>query len=165
MTKCKCNIDVRLLLPLVKILKIQFGVTCFQWIVKIYYWVNRGCITRMELMGCATIYTHLIMVENKSHSIQRNQNRQRRDQEKIPVYHPKEFSNFNLNDILSNWGACMECGPVKEKRSVLWSPPHYGVLKFNVDGASRIKLGPARIGVLRNSRGEILLMFSKYVGV
>ena len=59
----------------------------------------------------------------------------------------------------------MECGPVKEKRSVLWSPPHYGVLKFNVDGASRIKPGPARIGVLRNSRGEILLMFSKYVGV
>lgn len=30
----------------------------------------------------------------------------------------KEFSNFNLNDILFNWEACMGCGPSKVRRSV-----------------------------------------------
>ena len=44
--------------------------------------------------------------------------------------------------------------------------PRYGVLKLNVDGASRGKPGLARIGgVIRNSKGEVLLMFSKHVGV
>ena len=44
--------------------------------------------------------------------------------------------------------------------------PSPGVFKFNVDGAVRGKLGMAEIGgVLRNSRGEVLFMFSKHVGV
>lgn len=30
----------------------------------------------------------------------------------------KEFSNFNLNDILFNWEDCMGCGPSKVRRSV-----------------------------------------------
>lgn len=35
-----------------------------------------------------------------------------------------------------------------------------------MDGASRAKPGPAQVGgVLRNCKGEVLLMFSKYVGV
>lgn len=40
------------------------------------------------------------------------------------------------------------------------------VLKFNVDGASRGKPGPMGIKcVLHNSKGEVLLMFSKHVGI
>ena len=38
------------------------------------------------------------------------------------------------------------CGPPKVRRSTLWSPPPLGVLKFNVDGAARGKLGPVGIG-------------------
>eukprot|EP00268_Persea_americana_P015340 TRINITY_DN17040_c1_g3_i1.p1 TRINITY_DN17040_c1_g3~~TRINITY_DN17040_c1_g3_i1.p1 ORF type:complete len:124 (+),score=24.39 TRINITY_DN17040_c1_g3_i1:31-372(+) len=41
-----------------------------------------------------------------------------------------------------------------------------GMLKFNVDGAARGKLGPAGIvGVLCDDKGVILCMFSKSVGV
>ena len=46
------------------------------------------------------------------------------------------------------------------------SPPLVGILKFNVDGAPRCKPGPAGVGgVLRSSNGEVLLLFSKNVGV
>ena len=56
----------------------------------------------------------------------------------------------------------MGCGPVDVKKAIHWSPPPLGVLKFNVDGAVRGKLGLAGIiGVLRNSKGEVLLMFLK----
>ena len=40
------------------------------------------------------------------------------------------------------------------------------MFKFNVDSNARDKLGLAEIeGVLRNSKGDVLFMFSKYVGV
>ena len=78
----------------------------------------------------------------------------------------KEFFNFCLYDILINWELCMRCGPVKVRKSILWSPPHVSLFKFNVDGAARGKPGPAGIGgVLRNCNGDVLFMFSKYVGV
>ena len=52
------------------------------------------------------------------------------------------------------------------KRSILWSPPPFGVLKFNVDGAARGKPRLAGIeGKLCNNKGEVLFMFSKHVGV
>lgn len=58
----------------------------------------------------------------------------------------------------------MRCGPVKKRTSILWCPPPYGVLKFNMDSATKGKPGLTRIGgVLHNSRGEVLLMFSKHV--
>lgn len=38
--------------------------------------------------------------------------------------------------------------------------PNLGVLKFNIGGASRGKLGPMNIGgVLRNYKGDVLLCF------
>ena len=41
-----------------------------------------------------------------------------------------------------------------------------GVLKFNVDGATRGKPGLVGIGgVLRNHKGEVMYMFSKHVGI
>ena len=60
----------------------------------------------------------------------------------------------------------MGCGPCKVRRIFAWSPPSFGVYKFNVDGASRGKPGLAGIGgVLRNWKGEVLIMFSKNVAV
>ena len=59
----------------------------------------------------------------------------------------------------------MGCDPIKVRKSILWSPPPIGWLKFNVDGATRGKPGPTGIGgVLRNCNGDVLFMFSKYVG-
>ena len=60
----------------------------------------------------------------------------------------------------------MECGPAKVRRPIFWSPPPIGVSKLNVVGAARGKPGQAGIGgVLRNSKWEILFMFSKHVGL
>ena len=44
---------------------------------------------------------------------------------------------------------------------VHWIPPTVGVLKFNIYGVARVKSRLARIGVLRNHKGNIMLMFSK----
>ena len=50
--------------------------------------------------------------------------------------------------------------------SILWSPPPLDSLKFNVDDAARGKPCPACIeGVLCNSNGEVLFMFSKNVRI
>ena len=60
----------------------------------------------------------------------------------------------------------MRCGPVKVRKSILWSLPPICLFKFNVDGAARGKPGLAGIGgVLRNCNGDVLFMFSKYVWV
>lgn len=78
----------------------------------------------------------------------------------------KEFSDFALNDIMVNWETCMKCGPVKGRRVAQWSPPPLGVLKFNVDRATRGKPGLTGIGgVLCNNNGEVLFRFSKNGGV
>ncbi|XVF36625.1 hypothetical protein REPUB_Repub19eG0073200 [Reevesia pubescens] len=46
-----------------------------------------------------------------------------------------------------------------------WQPPPFGFLKFNVDGSAMEKPGPTGIGgVLRNSVGDFLLLFSKSIG-
>lgn len=72
-----------------------------------------------------------------------------------------------MENILHNWEACMDCGPLKERKEKLWSSPALGFLKlqYNVDGAAWDKLGPADIGVPRNYKGEITNMFSRLVGV
>lgn len=46
-----------------------------------------------------------------------------------------------------------------------WSPSPHGILIFNGDGTLRGKSGPTGIGeVLCSSKGEVLLMLSKFVG-
>ena len=78
----------------------------------------------------------------------------------------KEFSNFSLNDIIYNWEACMVCSVPRIMKVEVWCPPARGLLKFNVDGAARGKPGPAGVGgVLRDHKGDVLLMFSKNVGI
>ena len=56
----------------------------------------------------------------------------------------KELSNFSMDDILSNWEACMLCGLTKERRLTFWAPPLMGMLKFNVNGAARGNPSSAR---------------------
>lgn len=46
--------------------------------------------------------------------------------------------NLNIDNILDNWGACMLCGPYKNKLDRLLSPPPYVVLKFNIHGETRV---------------------------
>ena len=71
-----------------------------------------------------------------------------------------------MDNNLSNWEACLGSGCVKKKHLVTWSPPSPNVLKFNVDGAARGKPGPANIGgILRNYKGDVLFMFSNYIGI
>lgn len=63
----------------------------------------------------------------------------------------------------------MLCRLAKERRVSSWSPPLPGVLKFIVDGPDGVvrgKLGPAGIGgVLQNSRGDELVVSSKFLDV
>lgn len=50
-------------------------------------------------------------------------------------------------------------------RVAVWQPPAFGLLKFNVDGASKGNPGPSGIGgVVRNHNNTILGYFSKNVG-
>lgn len=59
----------------------------------------------------------------------------------------------------------MRCRPAKERRSVPWCPPPFGILKLNMVEASRNKSGAAGIGgALPNSKGGGV-MFSKHVSV
>ncbi|KAK2638844.1 hypothetical protein Ddye_026639 [Dipteronia dyeriana] len=48
----------------------------------------------------------------------------------------------------------------------VWSPPHFDLLKFNVDGLSMGMPGPTGIGgVLRDFNGKVLCIFSIYIGI
>ena len=56
----------------------------------------------------------------------------------------------------------MKTGALKKKGIVSWCSPPCGVLKFNVDGATKGKPGLAGTGgVLGNHKGQVLFMFSK----
>lgn len=71
-----------------------------------------------------------------------------------------------MTDVISNWEACLSCGRRKIRRVIAWIIPPVGVMKFNVLGASRGKPGPAGLlGVIRNCKDDILLLFSKNVRI
>ncbi|KAK3218870.1 hypothetical protein Dsin_012840 [Dipteronia sinensis] len=72
-----------------------------------------------------------------------------------------------INERLSLlWELCIDPPTLKRTSPVGWSPPPLSSLKFNVDGSSRGNHGPAGIeGVLRDSSGEILCLFSTAVGL
>lgn len=61
---------------------------------------------------------------------------------------------------------CMDYKRVKRKSIADWIPPMLDSLKFNVDGSSRGKPSPAGIGgVLRDSNGKVLYLFSVFLGI
>lgn len=55
--------------------------------------------------------------------------------------------------------------PRKLKTLVNWSPPQQGIQKFNVNGASRGKLGRIGVGVLRDHNIKTSLVFMESVGL
>lgn len=57
-------------------------------------------------------------------------------------------------------------GVSKARKSVHWSPLPCKMFKFNVDGATKVKLGLVGIGgVLCIRRRDVMLMFSRDVGI
>lgn len=58
----------------------------------------------------------------------------------------REFYSLKFEDVLHNWDASFKWGPYVSRRIMTRVPPIEGILKFNVDGATRGKLGPASIG-------------------
>ncbi|KAK3219977.1 hypothetical protein Dsin_013947 [Dipteronia sinensis] len=72
----------------------------------------------------------------------------------------------NVQSLLLNVKElCVETRKQKQKKIIDWIPPMTDTLKFNVDGSVRGKPGPAGIGgVLRNSNGKVLCLFSYYMG-
>ncbi|KAK1575025.1 hypothetical protein Q3G72_001936 [Acer saccharum] len=61
---------------------------------------------------------------------------------------------------------CVDSSKVKRMVKCGWKPPMVGSLKFNVDGSSRGNPGLSGIGgVLRNSDGDIVCLFSAPIGV
>lgn len=82
------------------------------------------------------------------------------------------FKNYGLGSesdltllLLDLKDRCVDSVKIKIKKSVAWIPPLGNDLYFNVDGSSRGNPGDAGIGgVLRDSNGKVLCLFSLYVG-
>ncbi|PWA41098.1 hypothetical protein CTI12_AA559960 [Artemisia annua] len=76
--------------------------------------------------------------------------------------------SYSLLDFFVNIFSISVCfGDVcKVKRPSQWCPPEDGSLKFNVDGSAKGKPGLAGIGgLLRNSEGVVVALFSMPVGI
>lgn len=66
---------------------------------------------------------------------------------------------------MHNWEASRICVSSKVRKKGCWVSLCSGALKFNVDGAAREKPGLAGVsGVLRNSEGAVMALFSRHVG-
>ncbi|KAI9180584.1 hypothetical protein LWI28_006240 [Acer negundo] len=72
---------------------------------------------------------------------------------------PISFILLNLKE------SCVDPVRLRKTNLVSWTPPCHDCLMFNVDGYTRVQPGPAGIdGVLRDSKGHILCLFSLCVG-
>ena len=61
---------------------------------------------------------------------------------------------------------CVEHKKSKTPKLADWIPPDVGSLKFNIDGSVKVKLGSSGIGgVLRDSNGKVLCLFSFHLGI
>lgn len=49
-----------------------------------------------------------------------------------------KFNSLKVNGIMHNWEASFICGFHKVKNALSWSSPADNVLKFNIDGATRV---------------------------
>ncbi|KAL4347296.1 hypothetical protein GQ457_17G024020 [Hibiscus cannabinus] len=73
-----------------------------------------------------------------------------------------------ITDLSCRWSGESEdaIGHILLHCRIIEEPPPCGVLKFNVDGSTRGKPGPASCGgVLRDDHGQILALFSGPLGV
>ncbi|KAK3195553.1 hypothetical protein Dsin_026863 [Dipteronia sinensis] len=73
----------------------------------------------------------------------------------------------NVDSLLRNVKElCVDQKKMKKIEIADWNPPRNGHLKFNVDGSSKGKPEPSGIGgVLRDSNGKVLYLFSYYMGI
>ncbi|KAK1591022.1 hypothetical protein Q3G72_001013 [Acer saccharum] len=77
------------------------------------------------------------------------------------MYYVLNFSSF----LKDNYRSCIDSKKDRPLRGQLWSPPVGSTLKFNVDGSSFGNPGAAGVGgVLRDSSGKVVGMFSEFVG-
>ncbi|KAK3189743.1 hypothetical protein Dsin_029304 [Dipteronia sinensis] len=61
--------------------------------------------------------------------------------------------------------ACTDAEPNILPRPTVWDPPPSTAFKLNMDGAARGSMGGASMGgVLRDSRGKVVCMFSNFLG-
>ena len=106
------------------------------------------------------------------------------------VFNNKDFDLRQLRDNINlritawykaKWPDCVDSltdivrfpylikAPMKNKYGripIIWKAPPSDIMKFNVDGSSKGKPGPAGIGgVLRDNSATIKIVFSKAVGV
>lgn len=72
----------------------------------------------------------------------------------------KECKHLKLHNALFDWSACINLGFSKAKKSTLWFLSSFCCLTFNIDGATRCQLGPARVGgVLHSVKGGFLFFY------
>lgn len=76
----------------------------------------------------------------------------------------EEFGSLRVDGMLHHWEASLHCVFWKNNISVSWSPP-FSKLKFNDDGVTKGKLGPAgREGGSPMVTVFFLVLFSKHLG-
>ncbi|KAK3229173.1 hypothetical protein Dsin_001054 [Dipteronia sinensis] len=76
-------------------------------------------------------------------------------------------SSEPLTSIMVDISArCIDAKKTKKTKLEGWMPPSLNSKKFNVDSSTKGASGPARMGgVLRDSNGKILCIFSSFLGV
>ncbi|KAK2640721.1 hypothetical protein Ddye_022484 [Dipteronia dyeriana] len=76
-------------------------------------------------------------------------------------------STESVDSLLRNMrDLCVDIKKLKMSKIMDWIPPYDDNLKFNVDGSSKRKPGPSGIcGVLRDSYGKVLCIFSAHTGI
>lgn len=76
------------------------------------------------------------------------------------------FNSISVCGILHIWKGSLLDDCTKVPKIEVWVLPTFRELKFNVYGATSAKLWPAGIGgVLHNSFGHVIVMFSKNVNI
>lgn len=81
------------------------------------------------------------------------------------MLHCHMICSYSINDFLQKFGDVKLKSVKARNRQNEWAPPRGGVLKFNVDGSTLGAPGRSGVGgLLRNSRRQILGVFSKPLG-
>lgn len=75
-------------------------------------------------------------------------------------------SSYSVDQVIRNFELIRFAPSVPKIRCSSWSPPEAGLIKINVDGAAIGCPGMSGIGgIFRNNKNEILVFFSKNIGV
>ncbi|KAK3183003.1 hypothetical protein Dsin_030289 [Dipteronia sinensis] len=116
---------------------------------------NAACPRRMsfpEILRCCTNVLNRIPSRLSFPEIPRN----------LHISKSEPITNLLLNTR----DLCKDSKTGKVVSRGTWFPPQHDTLKFNVDGSARGAPGQAGIGgVLRDSNGKVLCLFSSYIGV